>query len=216
MSLFSNYCSQGITRWKDCRAKKKKRLLESRHLPPKEKWKPELNRNPATLQTWHSLWLQLTGNTDESRICPRKCKWTCSSLFSGPPKCSGWEFGFQCNNLDPSITSTIHPRCQSLSVPHQANARAAAEPASNTEGSLERFLPPLFRGFWCLSNPCLVSIVNCLLKVWEAKGKCAEFVVFLYRVATGATAACLICQERQQLPLTAMRSDQASLSLAGL
>lgn len=57
-------------------------------------------------------------------------------------------------------------------------------------------------GFWRVSNPRLVSIVNCFEKVWEAKWRCAEFGFFLYQVATGATAACLICQERRQLPHT--------------
>lgn len=75
---------------------KKRRILESWHLLPKGKWKPELNGTPATLQTWHSRWLQLTGNTNESR--KRSRKWTCSSLFSGPEICSGWDFGFQCSD----------------------------------------------------------------------------------------------------------------------
>lgn len=33
---------------------KKRSTLESWHLLPKEKWKPELNGTPATLQMWHS------------------------------------------------------------------------------------------------------------------------------------------------------------------
>lgn len=147
----------------------------------KAKWNP---CNPS--ETWHWLWLQQTGNTDESRKCSRKCKWTCSSSFAGPQICSGWRFGFQSNNLDPSITSRIHPQCQDLSVSHQANARAVREMASNGEGS---FLLPLFEvggGARCVSNPCLVSIVNCFLNLSEEKWRCAEFVVSLYRVATGA------------------------------
>lgn len=51
--------------------------------------------NPCnSSETWHSLGLWQTGNTDEKRKCSGKCKWTCSSLFSGPQICSGWEFGF--------------------------------------------------------------------------------------------------------------------------
>lgn len=91
-------------------------------MEPRAKWNP-----CNSSETWHSLRLQQTGNTDESRKCSAKCKWTCSSLFSGPQIRSGWDFGFQRNHLDPSITSTIHPWCQDLSVSHQANARAVRE-----------------------------------------------------------------------------------------
>lgn len=119
--------------------KKREGYLKSWHQGEIE---TKARRNPCNpSETWHWLWLQQTGNTDESRKCSRKCKWMSSSLFSGPQICSGWEAGFQSNNLDPSITSNIHPECQDLSVSHQANARAMREMASNANGS---FLLPLF------------------------------------------------------------------------
>lgn len=136
-------------------------------------------RNPCnSSETWHRLWLQQTGNTDESRKCSRKCKWTCSSLFSGPQIRSAWKSGFQSNNLDPSITPNIHPQCQDLSVSHQANARAMREMTSNAKRS---FLLPLFGGgrVGVSLIPRLVFIVNCSRKFSEEKWRCAEFVVSL-------------------------------------
>lgn len=176
ISSFSNYCSQGIARWKAYGAKKREGYLKSWHQGEIE---TKARRNPCnSSETWHWLWLQQTGNTDESRKCSRKCKWMCSSLFSGPQICSGWKAGFPSNNLDPSITSNIHPQCQDLSVSHQANARAMREMASNTNRS---FLLPLFGGGGVGVSliPRIVFIVNCSRKFSEEKWRCAEFVVSL-------------------------------------
>lgn len=129
---------------------KERRILESWHLLPKGKWKPELNGTPATLQTWHSRWLRLTQNTDESRKRWRKWKWTCSALFSGPQISSAWEF----ENLVSNAVSWIHPSLQ----PSIRGAKAYL--------SLIKQMPELRRknsqktpsggGVRCVSNPRLV------------------------------------------------------------
>lgn len=137
----------GHSQVKECRLKEKeKEILDLlgtyRKLPS---WKLKtLAKSPPTLQRYGTRSLANREYWWQQEMFPRKCKWMCSSSFSGPQKC-------ECSitHIHPSIHG-VYSAKSSLSASGQVNVWAAGDLARKMKRDWE----------------CFASIVECFFSVW--------------------------------------------------